>query len=148
MGRRPQIIGKTGFDILVSNNGGPVRLLLNQIGARNHWLTVRVEQGGGNRLAIGARVGVDRGGRPTLWRRVRTDGSYLSASDVRAHFGLGPSASIDALVVIWPDGSGERWTGIERRAVTIRRHREGRPRNTTFHQHDLTTGRPQDDVHA
>jgi hypothetical protein len=109
-------------DILVSNNGGPVRLLLNQIGARNHWLTVRVEQGGGNRLAIGARVGVERGGRPTLWRRVRTDGSYLSASDVRAHFGLGSSASIDALVVTWPDGSEERWTGVAGdRAITLRR---------------------------
>jgi hypothetical protein len=109
-------------DILVSNNGGPVRLLLNQSVARNHWLTVRVEQPAGNRFAIGARIGVERAGRPTIWRRVRTDGSYLSASDVRAHFGLGSSASLDALVVMWPDGSGERWTGIGGdRAVTIRR---------------------------
>ena len=109
-------------DILVSNNGGPVRLLLNQSAAGNHWLTVRVEQTAGNRFAIGARIGVERAGRPTIWRRVRTDGSYLSASDVRAHFGLGSSASIDGLVVMWPDGSRERWTGIGGdRAVTIRR---------------------------
>jgi len=109
-------------DILVSNNGGPVRLLLNQSVARNHWLTVRVEQAENNRFAIGAQVGVERAGRPTLWRRVRSDGSYLSASDVRAHFGLGSSVSIDALVVIWPDGSQERWTGIGGdRAVTLRR---------------------------
>ena len=37
----------------------------------------------GNRFGFGALVGVERAGRPTLWRRVKTDGSYLSASDPR-----------------------------------------------------------------
>ena len=110
------------LDIVFTNNGGPVRLLLNRLGGRNHWLTVKVEQAGGNRFAIGARVGVERAGRPTLWRRVRTDGSYLSASDVRAHVGLGSSVSIDAIVVEWPDGQRERWTGVAAdRIVTLRR---------------------------
>src|SRR5207237_5990297 len=44
-------------DIVVTNNGGPVRLLLNQAGARHHWLGVRLEDGPGNRFAIGARIG-------------------------------------------------------------------------------------------
>jgi enediyne biosynthesis protein E4 len=83
---------------------------------------VQVQDGSGNRFAIGARIGVERAGRPTLWRRIRTDGSYLSAADVRAHFGLGPSASIDAIVVEWPDGRHERWTGISGdRRLTLRR---------------------------
>jgi enediyne biosynthesis protein E4 len=109
-------------DIVVTNNGGPVRLLLNQVGARNHWLSVRLEDGSGNRFGTGARIGVERAGRPTLWRRVRTDGSYLSASDVRAHFGLGSSASVDSIVVQWLGGRQERWTGISGdRLVTLRR---------------------------
>src|SRR6266545_1367343 len=109
-------------DIVVTNNNGPVRLLLNQAGARAHWLQIRLDQRPGNRFGIGARVGVERAGRPTLWRRVRTDGSYLSASDVRLHFGLGPSAAIAAVVVQWPDGQRERWTGISGdRFVTLRR---------------------------
>ena len=109
-------------DIVVTNNGGPVRLLLNQGTAGNHWIGVRLEQEPANRFAIGARIGIERAGRPTLWRRVRTDGSYLSASDVRAHFGLGPSPSIDAIVVQWPDGRTERWTGVSAdRFVTLRR---------------------------
>ena len=99
-------------DILVTNNNGPVRLLLNQVGTGNHWLQVRVDQRPGNRFGIGAWVGVERAGSPTLWRRVRTDGSYLSASDVRLHFGLGPSPAVTAVVVQWPDGQRERWTGI------------------------------------
>jgi enediyne biosynthesis protein E4 len=99
-------------DAVVTNNNGPVRLLLNQAGARNHWLEVRVTQPSANRFGLGAWIGVERAGRPTLWRRVRTDGSYLSASDVRVHFGLGPSPAIDAVVVQWPDGPRERWTGL------------------------------------
>ena len=76
-------------DVVVTNNHGPVRLLLNQVGTRNHWLQVRLQQAPGNRFGFGAWVGVERAGRPTAWRRVRTDGSYLSASDGRVHVGLG-----------------------------------------------------------
>jgi len=109
-------------DIVVTNNNGPVRLLLNQAAPRNHWLQVRLDERPGNRFGIGALVGVERGGRPTSWRRVRTDGSYLSASDTRVHFGLGATPSIDAVVVQWPDGQRERWTGIAGdRLVTLRR---------------------------
>src|SRR5207247_10282798 len=60
-----------------------------------------------------------------IW--VRTDGSYLSASDVRVHVGLGPSPAVGAVVVQWPDGQRERWTGLAGdRLVTLRRG-TGRP---------------------
>ena len=115
-------------DVVVTNNNGPVRLLVNQAGSRNHWLAVRVTQAPGNRFGVGALVGVERAGRPTLWRRVRTDGSYLSASDVRVHFGLGSSPLTDGVVVKWPDGPSERWTGIAGdRLVTLERGTGGKP---------------------
>ena len=81
-------------DVVATNNGGPAKLLLNQSvesGSKNHWLQVSVRQPSGNRFGFGAWIGVERAGQPTLWRRVRTDGSYLSASDARVHFGLGAS---------------------------------------------------------
>jgi hypothetical protein len=41
---------------------------------------------------------------------------------VRAHFGLGSSAAIDAVVVHWPDGGRERWRNVSAdRLVTLRR---------------------------
>jgi hypothetical protein len=109
-------------DIVATNNGGPVRLLLNQGAAGRRSIDIRLAQQPGNRFAIGARVGIVRDGRPTLWRRVRTDGSYLSANDVRAHFGLGEGASIGAVEVEWPDGRRERWTpqGTDR-TLTLQR---------------------------
>ena len=110
------------IDIVVTNNNGPARLLINQVGSRNHWLQVRVAQAGGNQFGLGAWVGVERAGRPTLWRRVKTDGSYLSASDLRVQFGLGTSAAVGGVVVQWPNGQRERWTGIAGdRLVTLRR---------------------------
>jgi hypothetical protein len=111
------------IDVVVTNNGGPARLLLNQTGARNHWLQVRLDQQPGNRFGIGAWMGVERTGMPTLWRRVRTDGSYLSASDVRVHLGLGPSAPrVAGVIVRWPDGVEERYRDVTAdRVVTLRR---------------------------
>ena len=109
-------------DIVVTMNGGQARLLLNQGTAGQHWLQVRLEQPSGNRSGVGALVGIESSGRPVAWRRVRTDGSYLSASDLRVHFGLGSSAAIQAVVVQWPDGRRERWTdvGVDR-LVTLKR---------------------------
>jgi enediyne biosynthesis protein E4 len=108
-------------DIVATNNGGPVRLLINEAAAGAHWLQVRLDQPG-NRQGIGALVGIERAGKPTLWRRVKTDGSYASASDSRIQAGLGESTAVTALVVHWPDGRQERWTGIQAdRLITLRR---------------------------
>jgi hypothetical protein len=109
-------------DVLVTTNNGPARLLLNRSDTRNHWLQVRLRQDAGQRFAMGARVGIERAGQAALWRRVKTDGSYLSASDVRVHFGLGASTRIDAVVVEWPDGVAERWKDVAvDRLVTLAR---------------------------
>jgi hypothetical protein len=36
---------------------------------------------------------------------VRSGGSYLSQSDLRLHFGLGPATKIDIIEVRWPSGT-------------------------------------------
>ena len=102
-------------DIVVSNNDGPARLLLNETGNRRHWLLVSLTDAAGGD-GEGARVGVRTGGNTVLWRRAFRDGSFLSASDVRVHFGLGNRKSVDGLVVRWPDGNVESFPaqGIDR----------------------------------
>ncbi|HKE05922.1 MAG TPA: CRTAC1 family protein [Blastocatellia bacterium] len=101
------------IDILVTNNNGPVRLLLNQAAARSHWLQVKLIGVKDNRDGIGAKVAVIRKNSKPLWRRAHTDGSYLAASDPRVHFGLGAEASIEAVGVIWPSGTREMWTNVK-----------------------------------
>ncbi len=98
------------IDVLMSNNSGPVRLLINQIGHNRQWFGIRLLSHG--RDALGARVGLERPGKPTLWRRVRVDGSFASSSDPRVVFGLGDSSVIGKLTVRWPGGRVETWSGL------------------------------------
>jgi hypothetical protein len=93
-------------DLVVANNNGPARLLLNQVGNRRPWLGLRLVTRQG-RDALGARVAVDRQAAPTLWRRVRSDGSYASANDPRVLVGLGDAAGLERVRVYWPDGEVE-----------------------------------------
>jgi hypothetical protein len=99
-------------DILVTNNGGPVRLLRNVTANAGHWLRLRLAQPERNRRALGASVRVELSGQPPLVRRVRSGGSYLSSSDDRLYIGLGDSTSPVALTVTWPDGVQQRVTGL------------------------------------
>lgn len=106
------------IDIVVSNNNSPTRLLLNNSAPNRHWLELHLKKPGGNRFGIGARAGVFRAGKNPQWRRAHTDGSYLSASDCRIHFGLGDDPRIDAVVVEWPDGRRERWQNVRADRIT------------------------------
>jgi hypothetical protein len=101
------------IDILVTNTNGPVRLLLNQVGNRNHWLAVRLQGTESNRDGTGARVALLRPGQPAVWRRAHTDGSFLSANDPRVHFGMGQGSAIEAVGVQWPSGRRELWRDIQ-----------------------------------
>ncbi len=98
-------------DILVVNNNGPLRLLRNDIGAARPWLGLRLVSRQG-RDALGALVEVKLDDGRSLWRRARSDGSYASANDPRVLVGLG-QASVDWIQVQWPDGSRERFEGLE-----------------------------------
>ena len=78
-------------DVLVINNAGPARLLANRVGQSSGWIGLRLVGSAHPRDMIGARVALLRDGRPALHRRVHSDSSYASASDLRVHFGLGGS---------------------------------------------------------
>ena len=107
-------------DVLLFNNNGRTRLLINRVGTENGWSGLRMVERKSNRDALGAWVGVFREGGPTLWRRVRTDGSYASSNDPRILVGLGSSNDVTRVRAHWPSGLVEEWTGIETgRYVTL-----------------------------
>lgn len=95
-------------DVVMTNNKGPARLFLNRVGSRQHWLEVLLSRD----IAQGARVGLVRKDGKTIWRRSRTDGSYLSANDARVHFGLGHDPHVETVIVHWPSGRKEVWKNI------------------------------------
>jgi hypothetical protein len=96
-------------DVLISNNNGPARLFLNQVGNRNHWLGLRLVGDKVKRDMLGARVEIRIPKEKTLWRRVRTDGGYCSSQDPRVLAGLGASSGVETVRVHWPSGKVEEW---------------------------------------
>ena len=105
-----------GIDILVTNNNGPARLLLNTVPNRGHWLMVQIEGVRTNRSGYGSVVELMRKNGSSVKRWVRGDGSYLAANDPRAHFGLGSETEVDSIRVHWLSGGCESWkqNGVDR----------------------------------
>jgi len=126
-------------DVVVANNSGPIRLLINNVGSGRHWVGVRVvgrhprpstrsgrpERAEGRDI-VGARVGIVRATGPTLWRRARADGSYASANDPRVLVGLGDTAGIVKVRVEWPGGTPEEWSDVPVDRYTTLKEGEGR----------------------
>jgi hypothetical protein len=98
-------------DVVVGNAAGPLQLLINDIGSRNHWLGLRLVDRHG-RDALGARVEILRPGAVTLWRRVRSDGSYASANDPRIVAGLDSTSGPVTVRAHWPDASIDEWRDV------------------------------------
>ncbi|RMH17895.1 MAG: CRTAC1 family protein [Acidobacteria bacterium] len=100
-------------DVVLLNNDGPARLLLNRLGQERSWIGLRLLGARVRRDQLGARVTIyPQGGGPPLVYRVATDGSYASASDPRVLAGLGDATAVRWVDVVWPDGRRERFSGL------------------------------------
>ena len=94
-------------DLLVVNLNDSPRLLRNDGGNRNNWLSVVPKLSGSKRDAVGARVTVTSGSLVQVQEVAPVQG-YLSQSDPRLHFGLTDDTAADTVEIRWPDGSTSR----------------------------------------
>jgi hypothetical protein len=92
------------LDLLVANNGGPLRLFRNDGGNAQGWLEVRLVGRAPNTEAIGAQLRLTTPSGRQL-RVVRAGSNFVSQDPVVVHAGLGPHPHAD-LEIRWP--SGER----------------------------------------
>jgi len=95
-------------DVLVVNNKGPARLLLNEGEKGGSWLGLRLLSGSPRQDAYGATVEARLSSGRSLMRRVRSDGSYGVAQDPRVLIGLKAGERPVELEVGWPSGDRER----------------------------------------
>jgi len=94
------------LDLLVTNNGERVNLLLNDGGNAANAILVQVSGTKSNRSGIGTKLTLTTGQRRQV-REVQSGSSYLAQNDLRAHFGIGSATVAERLEVRWPDGSME-----------------------------------------
>lgn len=100
-----------GLEAVVAVLGG--KPLMFRARPTQHWLTVKLTGRASNRDGIGATVRVG-----SQVAHVSTAGSYLSASDARAHFGLGSLTEV-TVEVLWPSGRKQTQRTPADRLVTL-----------------------------
>ena len=100
-------------DLVVLNNNGPARILINRNEGTNSWVGVRAVEPTTGGDALGARVFVLASDGREHQARIATDGSYAGASDPRSLIGLGQAHGSVRIRIQWPDGAAESWHGLE-----------------------------------
>ena len=113
------------IDVVIANNSGPARLLINNVGHQKPWIGFRMVGEKSNRDMYGTRVAVFRKNAPTLWRCVHSDGSYCSSSDPRVLFGLGDFTEVTKVQAHWLSGRVEEWDGLPLGKYTTLREGSG-----------------------
>ncbi len=109
------------LDVVMTTNGGPPKLLRNDIDpAEVRGIRVRLQGAHPNVAAIGATVEVFVGGSAQRFV-VSTSSSYLSQSETNPVLaGLGDAATADSVVVRWPTGGTSTHGVVEARGeITI-----------------------------
>ena len=95
--------GDGSTDLLITQDGGPLVLLRNQGGDRNHWLRIALKGLNDNKSAIGTKVEVFAG---TLHQKFEVQGGsgYLGQNSPEIIAGLGAETSADVVRMTWPTG--------------------------------------------
>jgi hypothetical protein len=115
--------GDGDVDVVVVNRDHGVHVLENTAAGGRSWISLRVLDAGGS-PAVGARVRVRAAG-ADQWRLIDPAYSYGSASDVRAHFGLGSAEEVE-VSVHWPDGSEQDFGRLAAHREHTLRHTKSR----------------------
>ncbi len=95
--------GDGSTDLLITQNGGPLVLLRNEGGNRNHWLRIALKGLNDNKSSIGTKVEVFAG---ALHQKFEVQGGsgYLGQNSPEIIAGLGSETSADVVRMTWPTG--------------------------------------------
>ena len=103
------------IDILQRYTTGTVSTIGSELYKNNtvggSWLTFDLEGTVSNRDGFGAIVQVEANG-ATQRQHCRSGIGYLSSSDKRVHFGLGPTTGADRVTITWPSGQVQYMTEV------------------------------------
>jgi hypothetical protein len=108
--------GDGDLDLVVNNLDQPATVYRNDLPGGNS-IALRFSGTAPNTRGIGARVLAYTGGQVQVFENFTTRG-YLSGIPSGILIGLGQREALDSLLVIWPGGAYEKFTGV-RRGTTL-----------------------------
>ncbi|HSR51399.1 MAG TPA: CRTAC1 family protein [Acidobacteriota bacterium] len=91
------------LDVIITENGGPARLLRNDH-SQGNWIRLRLQGRQSNRSGFGARLTLTAGSL-THMRELSSGRSYLSSCEPVVTFGLGELEAVDSIEILWPSGT-------------------------------------------
>jgi hypothetical protein len=100
------------LDLLVINLNNQAKLLRNDGGNQNNWISVEAKLSEPETEAVGARVTVTVGSLRQIEDVIPVRG-YLSQVDSRLHFGLGKAEKVDSVEIRWANGQVQRLENVE-----------------------------------
>jgi len=113
------------MDILILNMNDRPSLLHNVGGNKQNWIKLKLIGTRCNRTAIGARARVITG-KHIQMAEVQSGASVMSQNDLRLHFGLGSSRTVDLIEVKWPTTQKiERFEKLKANQILTIREGEG-----------------------
>ncbi len=98
-------------DLMVNCNDGPAVVSMNP--RTGHWIGIALEGTKSNRDGIGAVVRATTASGRRMRAFVSTGGSYLSASEKVARFGLGADERAAVVEIEWPSGARQTMKDLE-----------------------------------
>ncbi len=115
------------LDLVLTQNGGPALVLVNEVGQDRSALVVRLVGRRSNRFGFGARLEVETIGsdsaedrdsaagppRRIQVREMQSSSSYMSQGPPEIHVGLGDASRAEQVTVTWPSGVRDRYEGLE-----------------------------------
>lgn len=90
------------LDLVTNNINDIASVYINQTNNKAHYLKVKLQFTGKNTYGIGAKV-ISYSKGKKQFKELQTTRGFQSSSEPMIHFGYGKIATIDSLVVIWPD---------------------------------------------
>ena len=119
-------------DIWFRNRNAPrLRLMLNDSANHNRSVSLRLEGVLCNRDAIGARVTL-KTGNGIMVRSLRAGEMFLSQSTKWLHFGMDINEQVNSLIVSWPGGEDESFSGVKRGGRYLLKEGQGKAVNRSF----------------
>ena len=99
------------LDVAVLNRGDYPQVLRNDGGNAHNWLTVKLVGTKSARDGTGAALKLTSEGR-TQVEQAKGGMSYMSAHDLRIHFGLGKRKTIESLEISWLSGTVDKLANV------------------------------------
>ncbi|MEZ5071563.1 MAG: ASPIC/UnbV domain-containing protein [Bacteroidales bacterium] len=94
------------LDVVVANQNDRLRIYKNHTPGDRHWIAFEAPSRAGQKNPVGTQVQVFWNGQSQT--QVINGGiGFSSQNQRRLHFGLGSTARVDSVRVIWPDGLRE-----------------------------------------